>query len=119
MLERSELGPSNRFARRFGSKRFLRVRISKRILYSRDNGLVQYFSRPFILDGRVFRAFTSKEHSVYMVETNEQFINGCVDSPGDEVVTADGRISLLAFLDWHNPMHLNVNQVSRVCSVKL
>ena len=113
LLERAELGPSYRFARRFGSTSFLKVKVSSRIINKPNNKLVEFFSRPFILNGRVYRSFYAKDENVFMFKTNEivhedtlnseliRVSAGSADSPG---------LSLLAFLNWHNSLEVNNKQ---------
>jgi RNA-dependent RNA polymerase len=109
-LERAELGPSCRFSQRFGSKRFIRVSISKEILNRKNNGIIDYFSHPFVLNGRVFRSYFAKDHNVFLIETNEITDGGQVtESPLPPCV--HGPLPLLDFLEWHNPIELNSNQV--------
>ncbi|KAF8067671.1 RNA dependent RNA polymerase-domain-containing protein [Lyophyllum atratum] len=103
-LERCALGPSCRFARRFGSKCILRVKIKNSLLHSQDNGLQDFFRKPFVLWGRVFRSFYAKDATVFMFRTNEGMVNGEI------VPNRFSGFSLLAFLDWHNPPLTNSNQ---------
>ncbi|KAI0344209.1 hypothetical protein BDW22DRAFT_1392606 [Trametopsis cervina] len=113
-LDTPYLGSSNRFARRFGSKRLFRVRLSSEVLFQ---DVMQFFMRPVIVFTRVFRAFFAKEGTIFYIETNE-------------TVTADGETSelkvkqplysawspsghnipFLDFLQWHNPLELNSDQ---------
>jgi len=107
LLERAELGPSYRFARRFGSEFFLRVKIPSKIIKNPRNKLVEYFSRAFVLNGHVFRPFFAKEGTVFMFRTNEAYrgckiIAGPIESPD---------LSFLQFLEWHNPLLPNNKQV--------
>ncbi|KIJ41942.1 hypothetical protein M422DRAFT_254959 [Sphaerobolus stellatus SS14] len=91
ILQRSELGPSNRrFSRRFGSRRFIHVRVAKSIMMSGNSSLVEYFQKPFLLNGRIFKAFCLKDTSI----------------------TRDHRsaLSFLDFIEYHNPMDLNNQQ---------
>lgn len=106
LLERAELGPSCRFARRFGSTAFLRVKIPMSVFNKPDNGLVDFFSRPFILNGRVFRAFFAKDDNVFLFRTNEIF-RGSEICPHSVCMRG---LSLLDFLNWHNPLGFNRNQ---------
>ncbi|CCM00780.1 uncharacterized protein FIBRA_02822 [Fibroporia radiculosa] len=116
-LDRPVLGPSCEFSRRFGSYQFIRIRIPKDILNQSDKkgwgggNLLEYFRRPFVVSSRVFRAFYSKEHNVFLVQTNE-----CWD--GTRIVEAkptsrpphDQTLSFLEFLKFHNNMELNRHQ---------
>ncbi|KAG6844808.1 hypothetical protein H0H87_003474 [Tephrocybe sp. NHM501043] len=73
-LERCTLSPSCRFYRRFGSMNFLRIKIDKDILWSRDNSLDNFFCKAFILWGDVFRTFYAKEGNVFLYRTNERVV---------------------------------------------
>ncbi|KAH8114962.1 RNA dependent RNA polymerase-domain-containing protein [Phellopilus nigrolimitatus] len=111
-LDRPELGPSSRFARRFGSHSFLRVNIKKDILNNKNmaDDLAAFFYRPFVINGRVYRGLLSKEHSVFLYMTNERVENRRIVSPKDDVDSPGGQMSLLRFLNWHNPLKENQNQ---------
>ncbi|KAF8974482.1 RNA dependent RNA polymerase-domain-containing protein [Flammula alnicola] len=105
-LEPAELGPSNMFARRFGSKHFFRLKLTKAVLNKNVDDLMNYLRRPLILCGSVFRAFYAKDTNVFYVKTNES---------NDGVSIIDGKPikggqSFLEFLDWHNAMDLNKGQ---------
>jgi hypothetical protein len=105
VLERCMLGTSCRFTRRFGSKSFLRIKIPSRILHSNTNGLIAYFRNPFVIWGRIFRAFYAKDDNVFLFRTNEIFDESHIRPdhfPG---------FSLLQFIEWHNPLEFNRNQV--------
>jgi RNA-dependent RNA polymerase len=107
LLERAELGTSNMFARRFGSKHFFRLKLTKSVLNKDADNLLNYLRRPLILCGSVFRAFFAKSSNVFYVKTNEAT---------DGISIMDGNplpnvLSFLEFLEWHNPMQLNMNQV--------
>lgn len=104
VLERCTLGPSCRFTRRFGSKCFLRIKVPSRILHSNTSGLTQYFRKPFVIWGRVFRAFYAKDDTIFLFRTNEIFSKPHIlpdHFPG---------LSLLQFLEWHNSLEYNRNQ---------
>jgi hypothetical protein len=105
-LEQPELGHSTRFSRRFGSKSFLKIKIAKQILNRKSHHLVEFFTRPFILCGHVFRGFTSKDNNVFLVRTNEVFDGVRISTPPQSPC-----LSLVEFLEWHNPLRYNVNQV--------
>jgi RNA-dependent RNA polymerase len=106
VLEQPRLGPSTMFSRRFGSKHFFRVKMPNSLNKNPDK-LTQFFQRPLFLCGFVFRAFYAKESNVFYVKTNE-VTDGSRILPGE---TIPGLMSFLDFLDWHNPMKLNSNQV--------
>ncbi|KIM46105.1 hypothetical protein M413DRAFT_16853 [Hebeloma cylindrosporum] len=105
-LDRAELSTSNMFARRFGSKHFFRLKLTKPILNRNTDLLMNYIRRPLILCGNVFRAFYAKDTNVFYVKTNER-TDGSIILRGE---TIPGVMSFLEFLDWHNPMALNTEQ---------
>ncbi|KAF7332082.1 RNA-dependent RNA polymerase [Mycena kentingensis (nom. inval.)] len=104
-LKQPELGTSSRFARRFGSLRFLTLGIHKQLL-NKGEQLVEFLLRPFILAGRVFRAFDAKDGNVFLVQTNEM-VEGNRINP---MRTIPGLLSLDEFLQWHNPLELDLKQ---------
>lgn len=109
-LEPAELGPSNMFARRFGSKHFFRLKLTKSALNTASKNsqpLLDYLRRPLILCGNVFRAFYTKETNAFYVKTNEVV-------QGDQILegeTIPGAMSFLDFLAFHNLITLNNKQV--------
>ncbi|KAH9482728.1 putative RNA-dependent RNA polymerase SHL2 [Psilocybe cubensis] len=106
-LEPAELDTSNMFARRFGSKNIFRLKLTKYVLNTKHtDALMNYLCRPLILCGSVFRAFYSKETNVFYIKTNEY-------TDGEKIITGktvEGTMSLLEFLEWHNPMAYNNGQ---------
>ncbi|KAI0360558.1 hypothetical protein OH77DRAFT_1493021 [Trametes cingulata] len=114
-LDRPALGSSNRFSRRFGSRRFIRVRVPKDLLWkAKDDELQKYFRRPFVVGNVVFRAFYAKEQNVFLFRTNEEFRrcdDGCsVFSPSPHSARARTEHSLLDLIRWHNDLELNSDQ---------
>ncbi|TFK75828.1 hypothetical protein BDN72DRAFT_831274 [Pluteus cervinus] len=107
-LERAELGPSTRFARRFGSRSFFRIKVPKDILRDVDFETTgfSFFQRPLIICGDVFRAFYAKDANVFYFRTNEVYNEKGI-SPGS---TGPGRLSIEGFLEWHNPIEINQKQ---------
>ncbi len=99
--------------RRFGSRRFIRVRIQKDALKHGTN-LKEYFRRPFIVGTAVFRAFFAKEQNVFLVRTNE-VVKGRVGEDfhitSPSVGDATTEISFMEFIRWHNDLLLNSDQV--------
>ena len=118
MPERAELGPSCLFTRRFMSGRFLTIKVPKQILNNPNNGLLELFLRPFVLTGRVFRAFYAKDENVFMIETDELVDDGVI-STSRRSASPTGPCSLEAFLSWHNPLELNTNQVCSFVAIVL
>ncbi|KAH9916727.1 RNA dependent RNA polymerase-domain-containing protein [Epithele typhae] len=110
-LERAELGPSNRFTRRFGSRHFIRVRLTKEALAHKGPSLFDFFLRHFVIWTSVYRAFFTKEHNVFLVRTNE--VPQAISK--DRVVisqdTTDTRLmSFSDFIDWFNRLEENKEQ---------
>lgn len=99
------------FGRRFGSKHFFRLKLTKGVLNRNSDQLMNYIRRPLILCGNVFRAFYAKDKNVFYVKTNER--TDCSTILRGE--TIEGVMSFLEFLDWHNPMALNAEQVCYSC----
>lgn len=113
-LDKPELGPSTRFTRKFGSKRILRMNISLDGIQSykgtRAEELVEFFKQPFVLNGKVFRAFFERDMTVFMFMTNERLTNGRRPSI---VVEDRSQMGLAELFEWHNPIQENMNQVCR------
>lgn len=120
MLEPAELGPSCRFTRRFGSMRFIRVRINQRLLHEAGEKLIPFFCRPFVLCGRIYRAFFAKENNAFLVETAEVFNpqTGCISNGPIKDKWNESRYSLEDFLGWHNPMSHNQDQARQFISCR-
>ncbi|OSD08147.1 hypothetical protein PYCCODRAFT_1430316 [Trametes coccinea BRFM310] len=120
LLDRPVLGTSNRFARRFGSRRFIRVRLHKDVMWNTPGDeLREYFKQPFVVAGAVFRAFYAKEQNVFLFRTNEnvqQEASGMVticppSSLGSpESGARQKEYSLMDFLAWHNNLEFNRDQ---------
>ncbi|KAI0307660.1 RNA dependent RNA polymerase-domain-containing protein [Multifurca ochricompacta] len=105
-LDLATMHRSNRFARFLGSRRILQVKLSKDLRYAKNSSILEHLSRRFLLCGRVFMPFASKEGSMYMMEVNQDIDRSPDHSQGD-----DTRMSLVDFVGWHNPLLLNQNQV--------
>jgi len=106
LLLRPALKKSTRFARFLGSRRILKVKLPKDLRFNKNAGVCEHLSGPFVLCGRVYVPFASKEGSVYMMEVNEDEGRRPDIAQGD-----DKRMSLGDFIGWHNPLALNENQV--------
>jgi hypothetical protein len=68
-------------------------------------------SRPFVLNGRVFRFFhLNKKHSAYLMATNEWYKGGCFlqSSPSND---QGMYCSFLDFFKKHNDLEQNHKQV--------
>jgi len=94
------------FARRFGSKHFFRLKMTKSLNRNPDK-MLQFLQRPLLLCGFVFRAFYAKESNIFYVKTNE-FTDGTTVVP---TKVHPGIMPFMEFLDWHNPIELNSDQV--------
>ena len=101
---------SNRFARFLGSRRILQIKLSKDVQYAKDNSITEHLGSRFLFCGRVFAPFASKDSSVYMMEVNED-----ADRSPDRLQGDDTRLSLWNFIEWHNPLSLNMKQVRLMC----
>lgn len=108
VLDPPELGASSRFKRRFGSRSVLTIKLPSTVFDNID-GLTKFFLQPFVLLGRVFRSFYAKDNNIFMIQTNELVRDDKVAFPSDE--NPDGPLSLLGFLNWHNPLKFNSKQV--------
>lgn len=97
---------SHRFARFLGSRRLLQIKIAGK---PRDlSPERQFLEQKFVLCGRVFIPFSTKDSKVYLMESNADYdIRKPLLSQGDQF-----RRSLEEFVAWQNPMELNSNQVS-------
>ncbi len=105
-LDRPGIKKSTRFARFLGSRRILKVKLSKDLHFDKANNVRDHLSGPFVLCGRVFVPFASKEGSAYMVEVNED-----KDRKPDRAQGDHRRMSFWDFIEWHNPLGLNQKQV--------
>ena len=110
-MEHPMLGPSSRFTRTYGSAWLVRVRISKEIFSKPDlsENLRTLLVRPFIINGLVFRFFYAKDHTAYLMATNEVYAGKRLQS---SPLLNDQR-RLLSFLDFfstHNNLTDNSHQ---------
>ncbi|KAI0095023.1 RNA dependent RNA polymerase-domain-containing protein [Irpex rosettiformis] len=102
-LEKMQMIRSHRFARFLGSRRLLQMKHSGD---RRDIALEQTFlMQRFVLCGRVFVPFSTKDGKVYLVETTENYERMGTDAQGDQY-----RLALEEFVEWHNPLALNRKQ---------
>ena len=107
-LEMMESRRSHRFARYYGSRRFLHIRVPEDLLHKEREEVKGFFRRRFVLCGRVFVAFHAKEKNVYLVETDEDYDRSPQEFYGDHL-----RKSFNNFINWHNPLEVveNTKQV--------
>jgi len=113
VLEPMEKRRSHRFARFYGSRRFLQLRIPDEIRRNENAKMRTFLLKKFVLCGRVFVPFHSKEGGLYMVETDENWGRTPQDWCGDQY-----RIPFHEFINWHNPLEVekNFNQVCLLIS---
>ena len=116
-LDKPYLFSSTRFSRRFGSDAFVRVRIEQKALHNHGKEVRDYVRRPLVIRGRVYRSFFAKEDTVFFFHTNEVVEPASntettirVREPTDPHADPLG-MSLKDFLEWHNPLGLNDQQV--------
>ncbi|KAI0033843.1 RNA dependent RNA polymerase-domain-containing protein [Vararia minispora EC-137] len=102
VLQAPEMTRSHRIGRFVGSRRVLELRIPKSERFDFD---VKSLVRKFILAGRVFVPFDSKDGKVYMVETNENYERSESSAQGD-----DKRMSFRKLITWHNSLSRNFMQ---------
>ncbi|KAF7966382.1 hypothetical protein HWV62_38905 [Athelia sp. TMB] len=68
-----EMTRSYRFARYLGSRRLLQIRLDEKLLQQERDEIAEFLAKDFVICGRTFRPFTSKEESVYLVETTRDY----------------------------------------------
>ncbi|KAL6307807.1 RNA dependent RNA polymerase-domain-containing protein [Sparassis latifolia] len=103
-LEKIRMRKSTRFARFLGSRRVLQVNIPSSLKYADLPFIRKFMCQQFIVCGRIYVPFCSKEGKVYMMEINQDY-ERTRNTDGDQY-----RISLSAFLRWHNDLALNTEQ---------
>lgn len=97
---------TTRLARFFGSRRVLRLNISKEILYNEK--VREFICQKFVLCGRVFVPLRPKDDKVYLIEVSEDYERSPLRSEGDHL-----RFSFQQLMNWHNPpIEANSKQVS-------
>lgn len=116
VLEPMEKRRSHRFARFYGSRRFLQLRIPDQIRRNENPEMRKFLLKKFVLCGRIFVPFHSKEGGLYMVETDENWGRTPQDWCGDQY-----RIPFHEFINWHNPLDVekNFNQVCLLISASM
>ena len=112
-MEPLEMRRSNRLTRFMGSRRVIQVRVRVTDAERREceDDMLDFLCHPFVVGGRIFMPAPPKDGSLYMIEINQDLDR----EPG--IWCADQhRLSYSKFLRWHNPMDLNLDQVSHWCS---
>lgn len=105
-LDAMEKRRSHRFSRFCGSRHLLQLRIDKDSILKEGALLKRFLQKKFILCGRIFIPFHAKDHSLYMLETNEDWKRKPSNEDGDRY-----RLSFSEFINWHNPPEYNADQV--------
>lgn len=108
-LQPMEQRRSYRLARRLGSRRILQVRFEKEFgdpAKEGEGGVAEFLARSkFVLCGRVYVPFASKDGSAYMVEVDEDYQRRAREACGDQY-----RLSLEELIESENPWVMNSNQ---------
>lgn len=107
-LEPLEKRRSHRYGRFYGSRRFIQLRVPEELLQKDGDQVIEFLAKKFILCGRCFYPFCSKESSIYLVETNENYGRASGEWSGDQL-----RMTFQGFINWHNPIEDNHRQVSQ------
>ncbi|KAJ3541918.1 hypothetical protein NMY22_g3700 [Coprinellus aureogranulatus] len=105
-LERPVIGPSSQLTRRFGSKHFIRVKLSKPAK-NLSTQAYEWLRKPIVICGHVHRAFFAKDDNAFLVRTNEGW-DGKIISPGPG--SNERNMSFLDFVKWFNSLELNSTQ---------
>lgn len=99
-------GKSCRFTRKFGSRRFIQLKVPDLRTQAERDSLLEELLKPHLLHGRIFRAFSTHDGTIRLVETDENVGRVARPEVGDS-----RRLSFLQFLDWFNPLKQNAHQV--------
>lgn len=107
VLEPFENRRSHRFARKLSSRRVIQIRVPKTLLEDSaiSDKIKAYLAQRFVLLGRTYIPFHVKDGSVYMIEGNQDYERQPQEWCGDQ-----HRLSFVEFMEWHNPMALNMKQ---------
>lgn len=97
-------GKSTRFTRYLGSRRILKLSVTDKLL--RQKEVQTYLRQLFVVCGRMFAPWVSKEGSLYLVETDQDYQRTPRKSMGDGF-----RKSYASIFEWHNSPALNQAQV--------
>jgi hypothetical protein len=82
------------------------VKINKQLLWKSGDEVIKFLTKKFVLCGRIFVPFQSRDEGLYMVETNEDYGRNGAAWGGDAY-----RMSFNEFINWHNPIEKNYEQV--------
>ena len=105
-VEKLENRRSHRFGRLLGSPRINQMRIDSDLMNKERDQLLEFLLQNFVLCGRIYRPFASKDGTLYLMQPNLNYERTTDPYYGDQY-----RISFADFIRSHNPLHLNYNQV--------
>ncbi|KAM6492722.1 RNA dependent RNA polymerase domain containing protein [Amanita muscaria] len=103
VLDDVALGSSCRFARRFGSKSLIRIKVPDSIFYDSNNSLNEFFQNSFIIWNHVFQTLYAKDNNVFLVRVD------CEMLPDRSIHKVPGT-SWEEYLAWFNPLDKNMKQ---------
>lgn len=106
-IEKLEKRRSNGIARQVSSRGIQAMSIPDDLIRKERDQIQAFLLQNFVLCGRVYRPFSSKEGKVYLIETDQNYERGSnFECQGDQY-----RMSFRHFLAWCNPLCLNPRQV--------
>lgn len=105
ILEKSQMTCSIRAARYLGARRVLYLKVPDNF-NSDMAGECEFLGKRLVLLGWMFCTFVAKDGKVYIMKIKEDDDCRPVEEDGNRQ-----RMSLEEFMNWHNFMYLNSNQV--------
>jgi hypothetical protein len=106
-LEKPKKGRSHRFARDLGSPSILHLSIPPKLVQEEGDDIRAFLVKRFIINGRIYVPIPPKDvTSVYLIQTKENHERKTLAYYGDK-----SRISFDEFVQRHNPLDLNSQQV--------
>ncbi|KAG1818901.1 hypothetical protein EV424DRAFT_1619016 [Suillus variegatus] len=110
-LEKLEIRRSHTFSRFLGFQRILKARVPDRVTYDKVGSFLAKFfiSRKFILCGRVFVPFHSKEGNVCHFQTNQN-----IDRQTNLGEGYSHRLTLYQFLNRHNHLRCTLKGIPTI-----
>ena len=89
-LDPPRMGPSCRFTRRFGSERFLRIKLDPKLARDIEGSLIrkrktsvrddlnEFLQHPFLLLGRIYRPFFVKDSTIWMLNVGVTLLRSLI-----------------------------------------
>jgi len=105
-LNKLENRRSHRIARFLGSPRIAQMRIDNDLMNKERDQVQEFLLTSFGLCGRIYRPFASKDGTLYLMHPNRDYQRNADEHYGDQY-----RISFADFVNWHNPLSHNYDQV--------